>query len=632
VVISKYQGLKGDLLEAYQDDISAGSETAQKHIEEVRRTLQRTKEANLRMQLQKCVFGKTKANILGHLVSFGKILPRQEHQNTIANFREPKCSADLLQFLGVLNFVGEFIGDSSSRMTPLYEVLVGTGWKKKKKKRDRVYIPHWESKWNEKPRTAFETLRDELTSPEFVAPIRSGAKKKLVTDASKYGLGVVLIQEEQVGKWLPVAFGSLKLKGAEVRYTTTEKECMAVVFGLHKYRHLLCGEIFKVVTDHTALKWLMSLRDPRDRLAHWMIEVMQFDFAVEYSPGDGTLIAVPDALSRDAMDRDIVLCQKKVGGARGGEITGGIRRSPRQRHSRQFRGVYNRRDIAGPVKDESAKSIGQILLNRWILQFGPLEKLLSDRGKVFMGDVIRHLCEQVGTKKIFTSAYHPQTDGCVERFSRTLCNDIAKFILDESDWDQHVCMSTFRYNTSVHRATGISPYRAMFGVDVFEFDAGVGLKLRLDDEPQDLAERLSAVHRDLLTAGRRSRTSAAKYYEQAVMETRFKIGDRALIYHPPGDAEVGRKLRVPWIGPYSITDKHSPVSYSLKSEIDGKSARAHVNRLRSGSRIARRNVRARRPMVGPTAPASHHHGMSHNERRWRAIPSQACRPCRVQVG
>jgi hypothetical protein len=186
---------------------------------------------------------------------------------------------------------------------------------------------------------------------------------------------------------------------------------------------------------------------------------------------------------------------------------------------------------------------------------------------------------QVGTKKIFTSAYHPQTDGCVERFNRTLCNDIAKFILDEIDWDQHVCMATFRYNTSVHRATRISPYRVMFGVDVFEFDAGVGLQLRLDDEPTDLAERLKEVHRDLMAAGRRSRMAAARYYDQAVKETSFVVGDRVLIWHPPGEVEVGRKLRVLWIGPYRITDQHSPVSYSLKSEIGGKVARAHVNRL-----------------------------------------------------
>jgi hypothetical protein len=242
--------------------------------------------------------------------------------------------------------------------------------------------------------------------------------------------------------------------------------------------------------------------------------------------------------------------------------------------------LFTRFMMAIPVRDETAATISRVLLDRWVLFFGPPEKLLSDRGKVFSGEVIRHLCAQVVTKTIFSSAYHPQTDGCVERFNRTLCNDIAKFVLDEVDWDQHVYMATFRYNTSVHQATGISPYRAMFGVDVFEFDAGVGLQLRLDKEPTSLAERLKEVHRDLLEAGKRSRTVAARFYDLSVKETSFEVGDRVLVWHPPGEVEVGRKLRVPWIGPYRVMDQHSPVSYSLKAEVGDKVARAHVNRLR----------------------------------------------------
>jgi hypothetical protein len=181
---------------------------------------------------------------------------------------------------------------------------------------------------------------------------------------------------------------------------------------------------------------------------------------------------------------------------------------------------------------------------------------------------------------IFTTGYHPQTDGCIERFNRTLCTDLKTFVLDEADWDHHVAMATFIYNSLVHGATKCTPYRAMFGVDVLEFDAGIRLQVRLEDEPEDLAERLAAVHKDLLAAGKQSRTSAAKHYDKAVLETMFEIGDRVLIYNPPGDVEVDRKLRVTWIGPYKMTEKHSPVGYSMVSEVEGKRARAHVNRLR----------------------------------------------------
>jgi RNase H-like domain found in reverse transcriptase len=100
------------------------------------------------------------------------------------------------------------------------------------------------------------------------------------------------------------------MKGAEPRYTTTEKECLAVVFGFRKFRHLLHGEDFVVVTDHIALTWLLSLREPKERLARWILEIQMFRFSVCYSRGDGELMAVPDALSRDTMNPDVVLCHR----------------------------------------------------------------------------------------------------------------------------------------------------------------------------------------------------------------------------------------------------------------------------------------------------------------------------------
>jgi RNase H-like domain found in reverse transcriptase/Reverse transcriptase (RNA-dependent DNA polymerase) len=221
VIKEKYKGIKGEILAAYQEDLNIGSETVAKHLVDVRKVLQRTRDAKLRLKLPKYAFGRSEAAVLGHQVSLGKIKPGVEHQNTMARFREPTNGSELLRFLGVLNFFGEFIEDGALRMAPLYDVLVGTGWNKKKKRRDRVRIADWERRWGEEQKCAFEDLRDCLAAPEFLVPSRNGARKKLVTDASKYGSGVTLVQEEGSDRWLPIAFGSRKMKGAEVQYTTT---------------------------------------------------------------------------------------------------------------------------------------------------------------------------------------------------------------------------------------------------------------------------------------------------------------------------------------------------------------------------------------------------------------------------
>jgi hypothetical protein len=107
---------------------------------------------------------------------------------------------------------------------------------------------------------------------------------------------------------------------------------------------------------------------------------------------------------------------------------------------------------------------------------------------------MRHLCDRAGVSKIFTSAYHPACNGMIARFNRTMGTDISESILSEAPGPQYVPVCTFRCNCSVRKLTRETPYRAMFGVDCFEFDAGVNLRLRQDDEPDDLPRSLAEVH------------------------------------------------------------------------------------------------------------------------------------------
>lgn len=166
--------------------------------------------------------------------------------------------------------------------------------------------------------------------------------------------------------------------------------------------------------------------------------------------------------------------------------------------------------LAIPVRNEKAKTIAEALFDRWISIFGPPVRLFSEQGKPFISSVVRHLCEKIGTDKIETAPYHLQTDGCMERFNKPLCDDISKYLWDEANWDKHLCFATFRYNCSENSATIKTPYRAMFGVDAFEFDCGLGLQLRLEDDPTDLPARLAEIHADLLKQGNRSRDMAEK--------------------------------------------------------------------------------------------------------------------------
>jgi RNase H-like domain found in reverse transcriptase/Reverse transcriptase (RNA-dependent DNA polymerase) len=228
-------GLVRAILTAYQDDLSVGSMSVEEHLADLEATLARTLEHNLRFKLEICKFGCREVEILGHKVQHGEIRPSDPHVQAIQNFPEPSNVTELLRFLGLVNFFGNYVGHLADKACPLYAVLNGPCWNKKKQRKGyKVRTADWDIRWGSEQRQAFLELKDVLASPEFSAPPRDGAERKLVTDASQYGLGVILLQNEVKRGWLPLGFASRKLKVTEVRWTVSEKECAAVIFGLKK--------------------------------------------------------------------------------------------------------------------------------------------------------------------------------------------------------------------------------------------------------------------------------------------------------------------------------------------------------------------------------------------------------------
>lgn len=211
-----------------------------------------------------------------------------------------------MRFLGLMNFFSDFIDHFAETAIPLCAALKGTGFSKKRKHGQKLKIPDWDKRWGKVQTAAWAELKAARSDPEILAPPRRGRRKKVMTDASSYGLGAVLLQQIDEGKWAAVSFTSRKLKPSELKFTATEKECVAVVHALRKWRPLLHGEEFLVVTDHLALKWLLSLKEPRERLARWVVDVQDHDFVVEHRAGKE--LVVPDTLSRDTVPKP--LCQR----------------------------------------------------------------------------------------------------------------------------------------------------------------------------------------------------------------------------------------------------------------------------------------------------------------------------------
>ncbi|KAM7300927.1 putative polyprotein of retroviral origin [Ixodes scapularis] len=148
----------------------------------------------------------------------------------------------------------------------------------------RLISPKVDFVWDKEAQTAFEQMKDALTSAPLLRFPDFSRDFIVMTDASGQGLGAVLAQVLD-GQEHPIAFASRQLNEAEKRYGATEQECLGVVWAVCHFRCYLFGRHFRVITDCNALKWLMSVRDPNLRLARWNLLLQQHSFEIVHRAG-----------------------------------------------------------------------------------------------------------------------------------------------------------------------------------------------------------------------------------------------------------------------------------------------------------------------------------------------------------
>ncbi|UYV84065.1 hypothetical protein LAZ67_X001038, partial [Cordylochernes scorpioides] len=261
-------GLKWNICLCYLDDIVVYSDTFEEHLERLSKVLSCLQQAGLTINPDKCLFGSTRIKILGHVVDKDGIQPDSEKVEAIKKFPVPKSVCDIQSYLGMCSYYRRFIKNFSKIAAPLQILL----------KKDQKFI------WTQEQKDTFESLKKALMQKPVLGHFKESAITKLYTDASSYGLGAVLVQIQE-NQENPIPYASRKLSKAEKNYSTTERECLAVIWAIGKFRPYLYGRPFEVVSDHHSLCWLTGLKDPSGRLARWALKLQDFDATITYKSG-----------------------------------------------------------------------------------------------------------------------------------------------------------------------------------------------------------------------------------------------------------------------------------------------------------------------------------------------------------
>lgn len=271
-----------DILTIYIDDFLLSTKgTFYEHLHAIERVFKVLQEKNFTLNLKKTIFLKKKVKFLGHEVSVDGIRPLRDKLNVISEFESPRNRTDLQRFLGICTYYRHFTVQHANLIEPFREILKGKNpWK-----------------WDENHEKAFSVMKKAFVNCVRLSHHMPGKKYRLQTDASDVGISGILYQVDDEGECRIVALVSRCLSSAEINYTTTEKELLAIIYAITKLRTYLIGQKFLIITDHKGLTFLNSTAYLNSRLIRWSLVLQQYDFSVEYCKGVDNVVA--DFFSRN---------------------------------------------------------------------------------------------------------------------------------------------------------------------------------------------------------------------------------------------------------------------------------------------------------------------------------------------
>ncbi|XP_042051304.1 uncharacterized protein LOC121796544, partial [Salvia splendens] len=480
------------------DDVLVYSKNEEEHKEHLRTVLATLRDEKLYAKFSKCEFWLKEVNFLGHVVTSDGIRVDPAKVEAVQEWKSPSTQNEIRSFLGLAGYYRRFIEGFSKIARPMTQQL--------KKGVKMIWTPECEA--------SFQLLKEKLTTAPILAVPEPETDYAVYTDASKVGLGCVLMQKGKV-----IAYASRQLKPHELNYPTHDLELAAVVHALKIWRHHLYGVRCEIYTDHKSLKYFFEQKELNMRQRRWLELVKDYDCGINYHPGKANVVAdagrlcVPKdeglrmEIMREAhetpyaahpgstkMYQDLkrqfwwngmkkhvaafverclacqqvkALHQRPYGKLQPLEIPEwkwehiamdfvvGLPKS--QRGNTVIWVIIDRLTKSAhfvPVRATyGSDQLAKVYVREIIRLHGVPATITSDRDAKFTSRFWTSLQHELGTKLNFSTAFHPQTDGQSERTIQALEDMLRAVVLDRGvGWEEVLPLVEFAYNNSYQSA------------------------------------------------------------------------------------------------------------------------------------------------------------------------------------
>ena len=238
---------------------------------------------------------------------------------------------------------------------------------------------------------------------------------------------------------------------------------------------------------------------------------------------------------------------------------------------------------AYPLRNQEAETVATIIVEQFVCRYGVPLSLHSDQGTNFESKVFQTMCRLLGINKTRTTAYHPQSDGLVERFNRTIQTMLSMYVReDQADWDVHLPYAMMAYRASEQETTGVSPNRMMFGREVsLPLDLLIPPQQSTSKKPENYAtelyERLEKAFELARDEIKGEQKRQKRLYDAKLQGKPYTAGDKVWLYRYVRRIGLSPKLQSKWTGPYSVVKRISDAVYRIKHTANGNRIVVHFD-------------------------------------------------------